>query len=188
MVHEPRRGMGQFQKVSQFYGTTREQHLKDRGYWKDSFRRSVVTHFTGCEPSRGEYNPKYNWEAIWTGMQKALTFADNQVLSRFGFVHPDLLNPSVVSPLPFDFLAWVIAPLLCNLNFSPISRQVESHLCLFIKFSYFFLLSLWWRLSFPQVLALCSIRIRQYHSSFATHPHNTTSILVFPDSCMCTVL
>ena len=91
--------------MSQFYGTMREQHLKDRGYWKDSFRRSFVTHFTGCEPSSGEYNPKYNWEAIWTGMQKALTFADNQVLSRFGFVHPDLLKPSVASPLPFDFLA-----------------------------------------------------------------------------------
>ncbi|XP_062170422.1 galactomannan galactosyltransferase 1-like [Alnus glutinosa] len=62
-----------------------------------SWRRPFVTHFTGCEPCSGDHNPMYTWEACWKGMLKALNFADNQVLSTFGFVHPDLLNSSWVS-------------------------------------------------------------------------------------------
>ncbi|ONI12036.1 hypothetical protein PRUPE_4G140500 [Prunus persica] len=93
------------EKMSLFYGAMREKHMKDRGFWKENVRRPFVTHFTGCEPCSGEHNSMYTWEACWNGMQKALNFADNQVLSRFGFVHPDLLNSSLVSPLPFDFPA-----------------------------------------------------------------------------------
>ncbi|PQM41103.1 putative glycosyltransferase 7 [Prunus yedoensis var. nudiflora] len=93
------------EKMSLFYGAMREKHMKDRGFWKENVRRPFVTHFTGCEPCSGEHNSMYTWEACWNGMQKALNIADNQVLSRFGFVHPDLLNSSLVSPLPFDFPA-----------------------------------------------------------------------------------
>ncbi|PON77193.1 Glycosyltransferase [Parasponia andersonii] len=85
------------EKVSEYYGMVREEYLKD------VVRRPFVIHFTGCEPCTGDHNPTYTWEACWNGMQKALNFADNQVLRRFGFVHPDLLDSSLVSPLPFDF-------------------------------------------------------------------------------------
>lgn len=64
---------------------------------EDSRRRPFVTHFTGCEPCSGDHNPAYTWEACWKGMFKALNFADNQVLPKFGFLHPDLLNSSWVS-------------------------------------------------------------------------------------------
>ncbi|KAL5543814.1 hypothetical protein UlMin_007598 [Ulmus minor] len=84
------------EKVSEFYGEIREKYLED-------LRRPFVTHFTGCEPCSGDHNPTYTREACWNGMQKALNFADNQVLRTFGFVHLDLLNSSFVSPLPFDF-------------------------------------------------------------------------------------
>ncbi|KAH0986340.1 hypothetical protein GBA52_013517 [Prunus armeniaca] len=83
-------------------------NLKNKGYWKDKLRRPLsrtshklrrpfVTHFTGCEPCSGEHNPAYTWEACWKGMQKALNYADSQVRSRFGFVHPDLLKLSLVT-------------------------------------------------------------------------------------------
>lgn len=85
------------EKVSEYYGLVREEYLKD------VIRRPFVIHFTGCEPCTGDHNPIYTWEACWNGMQKALNFADNQVLRRFGFFHPDLLNSSLVSSLPFDF-------------------------------------------------------------------------------------
>ncbi|CAN6545522.1 hypothetical protein C1H46_042583 [Malus baccata] len=91
------------EKVSLFYGQMREKYMREKGIWRENKRRPFVTHFTGCEPCSGEHNGMYTWEACWNGMQKALNFADNQVLRRFGFVHPDLLNSSWVSPLPFDF-------------------------------------------------------------------------------------
>ncbi|KAM5586643.1 glycosyltransferase 6-like [Rosa sericea] len=93
------------EKVSEFYGEMREQYMKDKGMWRENVRRPFVTHFTGCEPCSGDYNPTYTWEDCWNGMQKALNFADNQVLRRYGFVHPDLLNSLLVTPLPFDFPA-----------------------------------------------------------------------------------
>ncbi|KAM1651546.1 hypothetical protein PS2_004220 [Malus domestica] len=93
------------EKVSQFYGAMREHYLKDKDYWKDYLRRPFLTHFSGCQPCSGQHSPAFTWEACWKGMQRALNFADNQVLSRFGFVHPDLLNSTFVSPLQFNFPA-----------------------------------------------------------------------------------
>ncbi|KAL6196748.1 hypothetical protein ACLB2K_032362 [Fragaria x ananassa] len=93
------------EKVSELYGEMREQYMKDKGMWRENVRRPFVTHFTGCEPCSGDYNPVYTWEDCWNGMQKALNFADNQVLRKYGFVHPDLLNSSLVTPLPFDYPA-----------------------------------------------------------------------------------
>ncbi|XP_015068621.1 putative glycosyltransferase 7 [Solanum pennellii] len=77
-----------------------EEYLIKDNY---SIRRPFVTHFTGCEPCSGDYNPIYSWETCYNAMQKALNFADNQVLRKYGFVHNNLLDSSSVKPLPFDY-------------------------------------------------------------------------------------
>ncbi|KAI3451908.1 hypothetical protein Pfo_008573 [Paulownia fortunei] len=51
----------------------------------------------------GEHNPVYEGDSCWVGMERALNFADNQVLRNYGFVHPDLGHGSHVRPLPFDY-------------------------------------------------------------------------------------
>ncbi|XAR51381.1 Xyloglucan 6-xylosyltransferase [Bertholletia excelsa] len=80
-----------------FYGAAMEAQVKDGGHVA---RRPFITHFTGCQPCSGEH-PAYTDEDCWGGMEKALNFADNQVLRSYGFVRPDLRNPSFVEPLPF---------------------------------------------------------------------------------------
>lgn len=60
------------EKVSQFYGTMRDQHVKDKGYWEDDLRRPFTTHFTGCQPCNGQHSSAYTWEACWNGMQRGL--------------------------------------------------------------------------------------------------------------------
>ncbi|XP_042493639.1 galactomannan galactosyltransferase 1-like [Macadamia integrifolia] len=77
------------EKVSEHYG---EAYLE---------RRPFITHFTGCQPCSGDHNQMYSGESCWQGMERALNFADNQVLRSFGFVHTHLLNSSSVSPRPF---------------------------------------------------------------------------------------
>ncbi|XP_042026820.1 glycosyltransferase 6-like [Salvia splendens] len=64
-------------------------------------RWPFVTHFTGCQPCSGEHNEAYEGDSCTVGMERALNFADNQVLRNYGFVHPDLGNVSIVTPLPF---------------------------------------------------------------------------------------
>ncbi|KAK6125347.1 hypothetical protein DH2020_040916 [Rehmannia glutinosa] len=64
-------------------------------------RQPFVTHFTGCQPCSGDHNPAYEGNSCWVGMERALNFADNQVLRNYGFVHPDVGNGSFVKPLPF---------------------------------------------------------------------------------------
>ncbi|CAI9111251.1 OLC1v1011429C1 [Oldenlandia corymbosa var. corymbosa] len=88
--------------VSESYGKLWEKHLEDAGDRKGGWRRPFITHFTGCQPCSGKYNPAYKGDDCWVGMERALNFADNQVLRSFGFRHPDLRNGSV-SPLAFDF-------------------------------------------------------------------------------------
>uniref|UniRef100_A0A0C9RZ44 TSA: Wollemia nobilis Ref_Wollemi_Transcript_1377_664 transcribed RNA sequence n=1 Tax=Wollemia nobilis TaxID=56998 RepID=A0A0C9RZ44_9CONI len=61
-------------------------------------RRAFVTHFTGCEPCSGDHNKKYNGEKCWKAMERALNFADNQVLKHYGFRH-DNLSSSHVTPI-----------------------------------------------------------------------------------------
>ncbi|KAI4315086.1 hypothetical protein L6164_027932 [Bauhinia variegata] len=92
------------EKVSERYGVAREPYLKDAGNGRWSWRRPFITHFTGCQPCSGNHNERYSADACWNGMQRALNFADNQVLRNFGYVHPDLMDNSV-SPLPFDYPA-----------------------------------------------------------------------------------
>ncbi|XP_021837442.2 putative glycosyltransferase 7 [Spinacia oleracea] len=64
-------------------------------------KRPFITHFTGCEPCSGKHNEMYSWESCFKGMNKALNFADNQVLKNFGYFHPDLDNSSWVNPISF---------------------------------------------------------------------------------------
>lgn len=87
------------------FATVREEHIKDVGYGKGSWRRPFITHFTGCQPCSGKHNDMYEGTTCWDSMQRALNFADNQVLRSYGFMHPDLLDSGLVTPVPFDFPA-----------------------------------------------------------------------------------
>ncbi|KAL7090139.1 hypothetical protein ACP275_12G021900 [Erythranthe tilingii] len=93
------------EKVSEGYVPVWEEHLKEAGYGRGSWRRPFITHFTGCQPCSGDHNQMYSGQTCFDAMQKALIFADNQVLRSYGYVHPDLLDPSTVVPLPFDYPA-----------------------------------------------------------------------------------
>lgn len=93
------------EKVNEWYAGVREEYLKDVGYGKGSWRRPFITHFTGCQPCSGQHNQLYSGQSCYESMQKALNFADNQVLRNFGFMHKDLLDSALVKPLPFDFPA-----------------------------------------------------------------------------------
>ncbi|KAK4767685.1 hypothetical protein SAY86_015435 [Trapa natans] len=93
------------EKVAEFYGKQWEPHLREAGNGRGSWRRPFVTHFTGCQPCSGDQNQIYSGESCWTGMIRALNFADNQVLRNYGFIHRDLLNSNAVEAVPFDFPA-----------------------------------------------------------------------------------
>lgn len=84
------------EKVSAWYGGVREE------YWNGTGRRPFVTHFTGCQPCNGEHNPNYEGDKCWKEMERALNFADNQVIRNYGFVHKDL-GSSSVSQLLLDY-------------------------------------------------------------------------------------
>lgn len=93
------------EKVSEHYGRLRHERLREAGdsYKKDGLSRPFVTHFTGCQPCSGNHNKRYSGDSCWDGMVRALNFADNQVLRKYGFVHPDLLNSAATTPLPYDY-------------------------------------------------------------------------------------
>ncbi|OWM82091.1 putative glycosyltransferase 7 [Punica granatum] len=93
------------EKVSEFYRAQWEPHLQEAGYGLGSWRRPFITHFTGCQPCSGDHNQMYSGETCWSGMVRALNFADNQVLRNYGFIHPDLLDSATVEPIPFDYPA-----------------------------------------------------------------------------------
>lgn len=86
--------------ASEAYGKLWEPYLRD-SVW----RRPFITHFTGCQPCSGAHNPSYEGNSCWNGMEKALNFADNQVLRNYGFMHADMANSSTVSPLRYNFPA-----------------------------------------------------------------------------------
>ncbi|KAK7252762.1 hypothetical protein RIF29_36951 [Crotalaria pallida] len=90
------------EKVSEGYGDMREEYLGEAGNGRGSWRRPFVTHFTGCQPCSGKHNNMYSGDACWNGMQRALNFADNQVLRKYGFMHPRLLDNKVTT-IPFDY-------------------------------------------------------------------------------------
>jgi xyloglucan 6-xylosyltransferase len=74
-------------------------------------RWPFVTHFCGCEFCEGVLNPDYTPEQCITQMERAINFADNQVISRYGFKHPTLETASV-QPI---------------INHSPKSKAVAHH-------------------------------------------------------------
>lgn len=78
------------ESVSEHYGELWDPQLED------GWRRPFVTHFTGCQPCTGKHSSEYEGNKCWDGMKMALNFADNQVLSNYGFVHRDLLDSAVV--------------------------------------------------------------------------------------------
>ncbi|KAJ7952740.1 Glycosyltransferase 6 [Quillaja saponaria] len=92
------------EKLSNWYGALREPYLKAKGFGfgLGTGRRPFITHFTGCQPCSGNHNPSYKGNECWTEMEKALNFADNQVLRNYGFLHKDLLSSSV-HPVLFDY-------------------------------------------------------------------------------------
>ncbi|XP_062155890.1 glycosyltransferase 6-like [Alnus glutinosa] len=104
-IHTPILRRRHAEKLSEYYAALREPYLENAGYESGNGKRPFVTHFTGCQPCNGEHNPLYAGDMCWNEIQRALNFADNQVLRKYGFVHPDLLNPSLVAPLPFDYPA-----------------------------------------------------------------------------------
>nr|GEU40880.1 galactosyl transferase [Tanacetum cinerariifolium] len=88
--------------VSVRYGMLRQALLKDAGNEVGTWRRPFVTHFAGCQPCNGKRNPLFTGKDCMDAMNKALNFADYQILWNYGFVHRNLSDSSVVSPLPFD--------------------------------------------------------------------------------------
>ncbi|KAH7850656.1 hypothetical protein Vadar_001038 [Vaccinium darrowii] len=96
----------QAEKTVGSLAVVRERYLKAAGYGKGSWRRPFVTHFMACKQcNMGNNDPMYMGDSCSVGMEKALNFADNQVLRQYGFVRPDLTNPYNLSVLPFDFPA-----------------------------------------------------------------------------------
>lgn len=86
------------EKVSAWYAGLREEYLKLKG----GGRRPFVTHFTGCQPCNGEHNPNYDGDKCWREMERALNFADNQVIRNYGYIHKHV-EKSSVSQVPFDY-------------------------------------------------------------------------------------
>ncbi|KAH9533215.1 hypothetical protein CY35_18G040100 [Sphagnum magellanicum] len=58
-------------------------------------RWPFITHFVGCEFCEGAVDPMYTSELCISQMERAVNFADNQVLSLYGFKHPTLGANSV---------------------------------------------------------------------------------------------
>ncbi|XP_030455864.2 putative glycosyltransferase 7 [Syzygium oleosum] len=85
------------EKASRYYAARRAEAEAEAA----RRRRPFVTHFTGCQPCSGDHNQMYSGESCWDGMVKALNFADNQVLRRYGYVRPDLMDSDAVKPVPF---------------------------------------------------------------------------------------
>ncbi|VFQ64135.1 unnamed protein product [Cuscuta campestris] len=89
---------------SERYAAAWEAHVAEGGDGRGGWRRPFVTHFAGCQPCSGDHNPEYGGDSCLVGMERAINFADNQVLRNFGFAHGDLQTPSplVRLPPPYD--------------------------------------------------------------------------------------
>ncbi|TVU47326.1 hypothetical protein EJB05_06922, partial [Eragrostis curvula] len=57
-------------------------------------RWPLVTHFVGCKPCGGEY-ASYDAARCMRGMERALNFADDQILKLYGFEHESLNTTAV---------------------------------------------------------------------------------------------
>lgn len=70
-----------------------EEMMKNNHAGLGDDRWPFVTHFVGCKPcgSYGDYSTK----RCLSSMERALNFADNQVLKLYGFRHRGLLSPNL---------------------------------------------------------------------------------------------
>ena len=57
-------------------------------------RWPLVTHFVGCKPCGGQY-ASYDAARCRRGMERALNFADDQILRLYGFEHESLNTTAV---------------------------------------------------------------------------------------------
>ncbi|KAG5528398.1 hypothetical protein RHGRI_029162 [Rhododendron griersonianum] len=87
------------EKVSEHYAAVMREAFVNKSGYAGGRKREFIMDFTACRPCSGQWG--YSEEQCLTGMEKALNFADNQVLRNYGFVRPDLLNASSIYPFPF---------------------------------------------------------------------------------------
>ncbi|KAI3872554.1 hypothetical protein MKW92_008009 [Papaver armeniacum] len=90
------------EKVTEHYADLREPYITKLGNGYQSLRKPFITHFAGCQPCSGLHNASYSDDGCWKGMEKALNFADNQVLRNFGLIRRDLMDPSSLTSMEFD--------------------------------------------------------------------------------------
>ncbi|KAE9449589.1 hypothetical protein C3L33_18505, partial [Rhododendron williamsianum] len=93
------------EKVSEHYATLMRDAVANQGSDGGGRKRPFITHFTACRHCSG-LHWGYTAEQCYGGMEKALNFADNQVLRNYGFVRLDLMNTSSLHPLPFGFSSY----------------------------------------------------------------------------------
>jgi xyloglucan 6-xylosyltransferase len=72
-----------------------EEMQRDASTPRDGGERwPLVTHFVGCKPCGGQY-ASYEASRCRTGMERALNFADDQILRLYGFEHESLNTTAV---------------------------------------------------------------------------------------------
>ncbi|RRT60138.1 hypothetical protein B296_00043742 [Ensete ventricosum] len=97
-------GLQLLTEVKGEYGGNVKQEIGEDGAVSglNGWRRSFVTHFTGCQAYSDDHNTMYSGVSYWEGIQRALHFVDDQVLREYGFCHTDPLSSNVLSLL-FDY-------------------------------------------------------------------------------------
>ncbi|KAL6510964.1 hypothetical protein OROGR_022088 [Orobanche gracilis] len=94
--------------VAESYASLREEYVVEGDEKRGGWRRPFITHFAGCQPCNGDHNPAFKNNSCLVGLERALNFADNQVLRNYGYMRPDIGNGSRIEPVPFDFPGDVI--------------------------------------------------------------------------------
>ncbi|KAL6566867.1 hypothetical protein OROMI_015271 [Orobanche minor] len=89
--------------VSESYASLREEYVVEGDEKRGGWRRPFITHFAGCQPCNGDHNPSFENASCLVGLERALNFADNQVLRNYGYMRPDIGDGSRIEPVPFDF-------------------------------------------------------------------------------------
>jgi xyloglucan 6-xylosyltransferase len=74
-----------------------DRYEEMRSKWRPGLgddRWPLVTHFVGCKPC-GEQGASYEASRCRQGMERALNFADDQILKLYGFQHESLNTTAV---------------------------------------------------------------------------------------------
>ncbi|MCD7471025.1 hypothetical protein HAX54_011304 [Datura stramonium] len=77
------------------------------GYWVEIVGTldNITDKYLGIEKGEARLRRRHGERVSESYAKKALNFADNQVLRKYGYMHKDLLDSSTVFPVPFDFPA-----------------------------------------------------------------------------------